>query len=139
MSEAADKVFDKHFGQKPVNPEEMRATDQRSAGLEQGTWQPHLAMEADVTTVKKTRKRTGGAAAAVQTKHEDSCSAKRVQAGPTNSANFGMKAEPPTLPHWDGVLVDKGAAAPKPCLSPVEMRTPTAAGGLLPADIALQQ
>ena len=32
-------------------------------------------------------------------------------------------------------LVDKGAAAPKPCLSPVERHT-TAAGGLLPAGTA---
>ena len=27
MSEAAEKVFDNHFGQKPENPDEMRATD----------------------------------------------------------------------------------------------------------------
>ena len=47
-----------------------------------------------------------------------------------------MKAEPPTLPRRDDVLVDKGAAVPKPCLSPVEMRTLTAAGNLLPAGIA---
>ena len=33
-------------------------------------------------------------------------------------------------------LVDKGAAAPKPCLSPVEMRTTTAPGGLISANIA---
>ena len=44
-----------------------------------------------------------------------------------------MNAEPSALPRWDDVLVDKGAAAPKPCLSPVEMRTLTAAGDLLPA------
>ena len=54
----------------------------------------------------------------------------------TSSTSFGMKAEPSALPCWDEVLVDKGAAAPKPCLSPVEMRTPTATGGLLPAGIA---
>ena len=42
----------------------------------------------------------------------------------------------PALPRRDGVLVNKGAAAPKSCLSPVEMRTLTAAGGLLPAGTA---
>ena len=43
-----------------------------------------------------------------------------------------MKFKSPVLPRCDDVLVDKGAVAPKPCLSPVEMRTLTAAGGLLP-------
>ena len=52
----------------------------------------------------------------------------------TSSTSFGIKAELPTVPRWDDVLGDKGAAASKPCLSPVEMRTPTAAGGLLPSD-----
>ena len=41
--------------------------------------------------------------------------------------------EPPDLPCRDNVLVDNGAAAPKLCISPLEMRTTTAAGGLLPA------
>ena len=45
-----------------------------------------------------------------------------------------MKAETPALPRRDDVLVDDGAAAPKSCLSTLEMHTPTAAGGLLPAD-----
>ena len=40
-----------------------------------------------------------------------------------------MKAEPPALPRWYDVLVIKGAATPKSCLLPVEMRTLTAAGG----------
>ena len=74
-----------------------------------------------------------GAAAAVQAKRGDSCSAERVEAGPISSIRFGMKAEHPTLPRRDDVLVDIGAAAPKPCHSPVEMRTLTAAGGLLHA------
>ena len=40
---------------------------------------------------------------------------------------------PPALPCLENdALVDNGVAAPKPCLSPVEMRTRTAAGGLLP-------
>ena len=72
-------------------------------------------------------------AEADQAKNGDSFSVKRVQAGPTSSTIFGMKAEPPALSCRDDVLIDKGAAALKPCLSPVEMRTLTAAGGSLPA------
>ena len=61
---------------------------------------------------------------------------KRVQADPTSSTNFGMKAEPLALPYRDGILVDKGAVAPKMCPSPVEMRTLTAADDLLLAGTA---
>ena len=88
-------------------------------------------MEADLTADKKTHERTEGVAATAQ--DEDRCSAKRVQAGPTSPAILGKKAEPPVLPRRDDVLVDNGASAPKSCLSPLEMRTPTAAGGLHPA------
>ena len=60
------------FGQqkKKLNEfmEEMRATEQRSANLEQDYRQPRLAMEADVPSDTKTRERTKGAAAAVQAK-----------------------------------------------------------------------
>ena len=81
---------------------------------------------------KKTRKRAEDAAAD-RAKHGDSCSAKRLDTGPTSSTSFGMKAEPLSLPCCrDDALVDKEAAAPKPCLAPGEMRTLTAAGGLLP-------
>ena len=42
--------------------------------------------------------------------------------------------EPPALScSRDDALIDNGAAAPIPCLSPVKMRTRTATGGLLPA------
>ena len=112
--------------------EETRATEQRSASLEQDARQPRLAMEASVTANKKTRERTEGAAAALQAQHGDSCSVKRIQAGPTSSTSFSMKAEPPALPRWNDVFVDKGAATPKPCLSPTKMGTLTTAGGLLP-------
>ena len=90
-------------------------------------------METDVTSDKKTREHTEGAAAVLQTKHRDSCSAKRLQVGPTS---FGMKYELHALPRWDDVLVHKDAEASKPCLSHVETRTLTAAGGLLPAGTA---
>ena len=57
--------------------EEMGATE-RSASLEQDTWQPRLSMEADMPSDTKTRERTKGAAVAVQAKHGDSYSANRV-------------------------------------------------------------
>ena len=64
--------------------------------------------------------------------HGDSFFASGVDPGPkTNSANFGVKAEPPALPCRDDVVVKNGTAAPKSCLSPLEMRT-TVAYGLLP-------
>ena len=43
-----------------------------------------------------------------------------------------MKAEPPAPPCRDDVVVENGAAAPKSCISPLEMRITSAAGGLLP-------
>ena len=92
-------------------------------------------MEADVKSHTKIRKRTENAAVD-QAKHVDKSSSARVNAVPTCSTSFGIKAEPPTHPLRDDALVDKGAAAPKPHLSPVEMRTLTAAGGLLPAGTA---
>ena len=127
------KIATKMDKKNPENPKEMRATEQRSASLvEQDARQRHLVMEANVTAEKKTREHTERAAAIVQAKHEDSCAAKRVQAGPTSLTSFSMKAETPAPPRRDDVLVDIGAAAPKTCLSPVEMRALIAAGGLLP-------
>ena len=112
--------------------EDRRSMDQRLTRLEQGARQPRLAMEADGPADTKTRERTEGAAKAVQAKHGDSCIAQRVQDGPRTSTCFGVIAEPPALPCGDDVLVENGAAAPKPCLPPLEMRSPTAAGGLVP-------
>ena len=77
-----------------------------------------------------------GAAKTVQAMHGDSFSANRVDPDPMCSTSFGVKAEPLALPCRDDVLVENGAAAPKSCLSPLEMRSPTAAGGLLPAGMA---
>ena len=111
---------------------DLRRIDQRLASLKQDVQQPRLAMETDIKADKKTHKRTEGAATAVQTKHGDSCSAKRVQVGPKRSTSFDVKAEHLALPCRDDVLVENGAAAPKSCLSPLEMRTPTTAGGLPP-------
>ena len=89
-------------------------------------------MEADVPTDTKTRERTKGAVTAVQAMHGDSFPANRVQAGPTCSTSFGVKAEPLALPRRDSALVENGAAASKSSRAPLEMNTPTAAGGLLP-------
>ena len=74
----------------------LRTTDQRLAGLEHDARQPRLAMEADLSADKKTRKRVKDAAAD-QAKHGDRCSAKRVDTGSTTLISFGMKAKPPAL------------------------------------------
>ena len=113
-----------------------RDTSHRLTGLEHYARQSRLAMEADVKPDTKTHKRTEDAAAN-RAKHGDSCSAKRVNTyGPTSSTNFGMNAESPALSLRDDALVGKGAAASKPCLSPVEMRTQTATSGLFFAGTA---
>ena len=91
-------------------------------------------MEADGLADTNTRERSDGATEAVQAKHGDSCTAQRLQDGPKISTCFGVMAEPPFLPCTDGVVVENSVAAPKSCLSPLEMRSPTAAGGLLPTD-----
>ena len=110
----------------------MRETRQRFAGLEHDARQPCLVIMADVKPDTKTRKRTEDTEAD-RAKYGDSSSAKRVDAGPTSSASFGMIAEAPALPCRDDALDDKGAKAPKPCLSPMEMRTLIATGGILTA------
>ena len=40
--------------------------------------------------------------------------------------------EPPDLPCREDVLIEDGATTPKSCLPSLEMRSPTAAGGLVP-------
>ena len=91
-------------------------------------------METDGPADTKTRERTEGAAKAVQAKHGESCTARRVQDGPKTSTCFGVMAEPPAPPCRDDVLVENGAAAPKSCLPSLEMRSPIAADGLLPTN-----
>ena len=57
-----------------------------------------------------------------------------MEPGPnTNSTSFGVKAEPPALPCRDDVVVESGPAASELCLPSTEMRSSTAAGGLVPA------
>ena len=91
MWEAWDEVCEKNRLKKPEENEEMRATDQREAGLEQDARQPRLAMEADGPANTKSRERTEGAATAVQAMHGDSCSADRVDPDSMYSTSFGDK------------------------------------------------
>ena len=135
-----DRYLDRmksHFGQQEKKLDELmemtRGTNQRVASLEQDARQLRLAMETDGPSDTKTRERTRGAAKAVQAMHGDSFSANWVDPDSMCSTKFGVKVEPPVLSCRDDVLVENGAAALKSCLSPLEMRLPTAAGGLLPA------
>ena len=89
-------------------------------------------MEADGLANTKTLECTDGTATAVQAMYGDSCTARKVQDGPKTSTSFGGKAEPPDLLCRENVLVENGAASPKSCLPSLEMRSPTAVGGLLP-------
>ena len=90
-------------------------------------------MEVDGQANTKIRERTEGAATAIQAMHGDSCTiTQKVQDGPKTSISFDVMAVPPDLPYRDDVLVEDGATSPESCLPSLEMRSPTAAGGLLP-------
>ena len=107
--------------------------EKRLTRLEHGARQPRLAMEADGPADTKTRERTEGAATAVQSMRGGGFSARRVEPGPnTNSTSFGVKAEPPALPCRDDIVVESGDATSESCLPSLEMRSSTAAGGLVP-------
>ena len=110
----------------------MGLFDQLAVRPEQDARQPRLAIEADGPANTKTRECTEGAATAVQAMHGDSCStAQKVQDGPKTSISFGVMAEPPDLPCREDVLVEDGATSPESCLPSLEMRSSTAAGGLV--------
>ena len=115
--------------------EDLRSLDQCLTSLEHGARQSRLAMEADGQADTKTRERTEGAATAVRAMHGDSCSANRVDPDPMCFTSCGDDCTgSPALPcSRENTLVDNGDAAPKSCLTPLEMRSPTAASGLLPA------
>ena len=114
--------------------EKTREPRQRSASLEQDARQPRLAIEADVTKDAKIRKRMEGAAAAERVIDGDNSFAQ-VNTDPIRLTSFGEDyTGPPPLPCTEyDVLIGNVAAAPKACLSPAEMRTPTVAHGLRPA------
>ena len=138
QSRRFEKRVDSHLEQ--LLSEEMKMDqhlarqemDQHLARLEQDARQSRLAMEADGQANTRTRERTEGAATAAQAMRGDCSSARQVEPGPTNSTSLGMKAEPPTLSCRDVNVVECGAAAFKSCLPSMEMRTSTAAGGLVP-------
>ena len=129
-----EELFDKSSRKMDELAEEMRETDQRFTSLEQAAWQPRLAMEADVQADKKTRERTESAPAAVQAMHGDSLYAKRVDPDPKRSTSFGDDSTgPPVLRcSRNDAQVGNGAEATNSYISPLEMRSRAAAGGLLP-------
>ena len=102
--------------------------------LEHGARQLRLAMEADGQQADtRTRERTEGAATAVQAMRGVCFSARRVEPGPTtNSTSLGVKADPHALPCRNDSVVECGAAASESCFPSMEMRSSTAAGGLVP-------
>ena len=111
----------------------MKKMDQHVTRLEHGARQPRLAMAADGHADTETRERAEGAATAVQAMRGDCFSARRFEPGPnTYSTSFGVKAGPPALPCRDDSVVESGAAPFESCLPFMEMRPPTAAGGLVP-------
>ena len=126
--------FDEQDNKLNESMEKTKDTRERSAGLEQEARQSRLAPEADAPTDTKTRKHTEGSTAAERVISGDNSYAEidpdRIYLASFEDDSTGPRGHPCSR---DDVLVDNGAAAPKPCLSPVEMRTRTAAGGLLAA------
>ena len=109
-----------------------RILEQHLTGLEQDARQPRLVMEAERHANTKTRERTEGIATAVQAMHGDSCSADGVDPDPKCSTGFDDDCTGPPTPPCLGENALIRAATPKSCLPSLEMRSPTAAGGLLP-------
>ena len=130
------RLFEEQFDRRDRKLDEMakswRSIDQRLAGLGPDARQPRLTMVADGKA--NTRELTEGTSTAVQVMHEDSCYADRVDPDPICSTSFGDDRTGPSAPACSGlnILLDNGAAAPNSCLPSLEMRSPTAAGGLLP-------
>ena len=89
-------------------------------------------MQADTNTLEHTE----GAATAVQALQGDSFSANRINPDPICSISFGVKVKSLALSCRNDVVVKNGAAAPKSCLSPLEMCSSRTANDLLPAGMA---
>ena len=134
LCERIDSRFDQQENKLDGIMKMTRGTSQRVSSLEQDARQPRLAMEADGPANKKIRERTEGAATAVQAMNGDSCSVDRVDPDPMCSTRSGDDCTGPPAPPCSGenTLVDNHAAVPKSFLPSLEMRLPTAAGGLLP-------
>ena len=128
-----ESCFDRGDRKLDKMTEGWRNMDQRLTRLEPDARQPRLAMVADGQANTKTRERTEGAATAVQAIHGNSCSTDRVDPDPMCSTSYGgdYTGSPAPPCSRENGLVDNRAAAPKSCLPSLEMRSPTAAGGLL--------
>ena len=127
-----DSYLDQMISKLKDITDEKRSMDQHETSLEHDARQPRLAMERDRRANTKTCKRTEGAATAEQAMRRDNVSARRIEPGPkNNSTSVGILAEPPALPCRNDIPVENGDASPKSCLPFLEMRSPSAAGGLL--------
>ena len=118
--------------------EKTREPRQRSASLEHDdARQPRLAMEADSKTIQEDSQAHGGRRWSRTSDEWDNSSAQ-VDTDPIHLTSFGNdSARPPALScSRNDALVDNGPAPTKPCLSLLEMRTGTAAEGLLSAGTA---
>ena len=95
-----------------------------------------LVTKADVKQDIKTRERKEDAAAGDE-KFGEIISSVRVDENPMSWTSFGGTVNRSALPKYsDNSLVAEGVKAPKSRLSPVEMNTPTHAGGSLHAGSA---
>ena len=128
------KHFDRSDGKLDELTEEMRAAKQRLAGLEHEAQPLRHAMGEVVKSNTKTRKRMEDVAED-RAISGDSFSVNQVDPDQMCLTRFvDDSIIPLDLPFSrDDALVDKDAAAPKPCLSTTEMRTLTLAGDLPPA------
>ena len=129
--ETLDKLLVRRGNKLDGMVKEARNTNQRRAGLQHQAQQSRLAMKVDVLEDKKTRESTEDFA---QDGRLGDISSDRVH-DPMRLTSFGDQdyTEPPALPCRDDALVNQGHEVAKPCLSPVEMRKLTSAGGLLHA------
>ena len=128
-----NSCFDRRNRKLYETSDETRVMGEHVTSLEHGARQPRLAMETDGRANTKTQERTEGAATAVQAMRGDSCTtAQKNQDTPKTSITFGMMVEPPDLPCRQDILVEEGATSPESCLPSLEMRSPTASGGLVP-------
>ena len=145
MSKTLVKALDRSFDELNENLDRiseitdkiLRAIYKRLRGVEHDARQPRF-------TRRQTYSQTPRLASVPSTLH----TADRVMIGDSSSAQVDSDSMCLTtfgddsivrlaLPSCkDGALIDKSAAAPKPCLLPVEMRTLVAASGLLPAGVA---
>ena len=119
-----------------VMVKEVRNNNQRPARLQQlQAQQSRLAVRADAFEDKKTCKSRQDF---TPDGRWGDISSDRVHDGPMRLTSLSNQEyiEPPALPCGDDALVNQGAEAPMPCLSPVEIRKSTTAGSVLHAGSA---